>query len=66
MKVIVNGDEIQLSEGANLKDLLNAISLGEAKVAIELNQSIVPRSQHAGQQLNDGDRVEIVHAIGGG
>jgi sulfur carrier protein len=66
MKVIVNGDEIQLGEDANLMDLLKAISLGEAKVAIELNQSIVPRSQHAGQQLSDGDRVEIVHAIGGG
>lgn len=66
MKVIVNGDEIQLDEDANLMDLLKAISLGEAKVAIELNQSIVPRSQHEGQQLSDGDRVEIVHAIGGG
>jgi sulfur carrier protein len=36
------------------------------RVAVELNQEIVPRSRHASQSLADGDRLEIVHAIGGG
>ncbi|MGV8409398.1 sulfur carrier protein ThiS, partial [Pseudomonas aeruginosa] len=36
------------------------------RVAVELNLDIVPRSQHASTALKDGDRVEIVHAIGGG
>lgn len=66
MKVIVNGDEQELNDGATLLDLLEAISLRQAKVAIELNQSIVPRSLHAQQRLTEGDRIEIVHAIGGG
>lgn len=66
MKVKVNGDELELKEGATLIDLLETLSLGQAKVAIELNQSIVPRSQHASQQLSANDSIEIVHAIGGG
>jgi len=66
MQILVNGDSIELLEGATLVDLLRHLSLLDAKVAIELNQSIVPRSQHAQQRLAHQDHVEIVHAIGGG
>lgn len=66
MQILVNGDSIELQEGATLVDLLEHLSLLDAKVAIELNQSIVPRSQHAQQRLSHQDQVEIVHAIGGG
>lgn len=66
MQILVNGDTVELKEGATLIDLLAHLSLGDAKVAIELNQSIVPRSQHAQQRLSPQDQVEIVHAIGGG
>ncbi len=66
MRVIVNGDEVELTTGATLADLLEKLALGSTKVAVELNQAIVPRSQHAQQRLQQGDRVEIVYAIGGG
>ncbi len=66
MRVIVNGDELELPADATLNDLLQILSLGATKVAVELNQSIVPRSQHAQQRLQQGDCVEIVYAIGGG
>lgn len=66
MQIFVNGDSVELKEGATLMDLLEHLSLRDAKVAIELNQSIVPRSQHAQQGLAEQDHVEIVHAIGGG
>lgn len=66
MQILVNGDTIELPEGATLVDLLTHLSLQDAKVAIELNQAIVPRSQHAQQHLTHQDQVEIVHAIGGG
>lgn len=66
MQILVNGDTIELPEGAALVDLLTHLSLQDAKVAIELNQVIVPRSQHAQQRLTHQDQVEIVHAIGGG
>lgn len=66
MRVIVNGDEVELPADATLNDLLQILSLGAAKVAVELNQTIVPRSQHALQRLQPDDCVEIVYAIGGG
>lgn len=66
MQVKVNGEDLELASGATLTDLLQVLALGDAKVAIELNHSIVPRSQHARQTLGDGDQIEIVHAIGGG
>ncbi len=66
MRVKVNGDEVVLARDATLADLLEVLALGNAKVAVELNHAIVPRSQHAQQRLQDGDNIEIVHAIGGG
>ncbi|MDX1490967.1 MAG: sulfur carrier protein ThiS [Pseudohongiellaceae bacterium] len=66
MKVTVNGDEVSVKDGANLIDLLESLELRDAKIAIELNQNIVPRSQHSQQLLQAGDSIEIVHAIGGG
>lgn len=66
MRVIVNGDEVEVPADATLVDLLEKLALGSTKVAVELNQTIVPRSQHAQQHLQQGDRLEIVYAIGGG
>jgi sulfur carrier protein len=47
-------------------DLIDQLSLTGKRLAVEVNEDIVPRSQHAERRLNDGDRVEVVHAIGGG
>ena len=66
MRVIVNGDAIELPADATLIDLLQKLALGSTKVAVELNQTIVPRSQHALQRLQQDDCIEIVYAIGGG
>lgn len=66
MQISVNGEPMQLADGATLMDLLAILKLQELRVAVELNQEIVPRSRHAGQTLQDQDRIEIVHAIGGG
>jgi sulfur carrier protein len=66
MRVIVNGDAIELPADATLIDLLQMLALGSTKVAVELNQTIVPRSQHALQRLQQDDCIEIVYAIGGG
>ena len=66
MHVIVNGDAVELPADATLIDLLQMLALGSTKVAVELNQTIVPRSQHALQRLQQDDCIEIVYAIGGG
>ncbi len=49
-----------------LSELLVELGLGERRLAVELNNTIIPRGEHPTTILKDGDRVEIVHAIGGG
>ncbi|MEH6578117.1 MAG: sulfur carrier protein ThiS [Amphritea sp.] len=66
MQIQVNGDSIQLQEGATITTLIEQMELGGRRVAVELNLEIVPRSQHPETVLSEGDRVELVHAIGGG
>jgi len=66
MQVQVNGDSIELRDGATLTDLLEQMALVGKRIAIEVNLEIIPRSEHAQTTLNEGDQVEIVQAIGGG
>jgi sulfur carrier protein len=66
MQIVVNGSTVDLEDGATLFNLLEHLGLSDAKIAVELNQNIVPRSQLAEQNLQHQDQVEIVHAIGGG
>lgn len=66
MQVNVNGDAMQLPDGATVSILIEHLALSGKRLAVEVNEDIVPRSRHAEFQLNNGDRVEVVHAIGGG
>jgi thiazole synthase len=63
--VTVNGEPRQLAEGS-VADLVRALGLDPAKVAVERNREIVPRSTLADVRLADGDQFEIVHFVGGG
>ena len=56
----------QLAAGANLQDLIAELGLKGDRVAIEHNGNIVPRAEWADARLADGDRLEIVHFVGGG
>ena len=66
MSVVVNGEPRQVPVGANVADLLGLLGLAAPKVAVERNLEIVPRSAWATTRLAAGDRLEIVHFIGGG
>ena len=66
MEILLNGHACQTREGATLDDLLREQGLAERRVAIEVNGEIVPRGRRAGHVLLPADRVEIVHALGGG
>lgn len=66
IQVTLNGAPRALPVGSTLADLLAAAGHAGRRVAIERNGEIVPRSRHAETTLADGDRVEIVQAIGGG
>jgi thiamine biosynthesis protein ThiS len=64
--LIVNGEERSFGEVRDLAELVGDLGLDARKVAVEHNLSIVPRSLYAVTPLADGDRIEIVHFIGGG
>ncbi len=66
MHIIVNGKPESIAENSNLTDLINHLTLGGSRIAVELNREIVPHSNYKSQVLQDGDNVEIVQAIGGG
>jgi sulfur carrier protein len=66
MDIVLNGDRYQLEEGATVGALVEHLALTGRRLAVEVNEEVIPRSQHPGHRLAQGDRVEIVHAIGGG
>jgi sulfur carrier protein len=66
MDIELNGQPRRIDTGASILALLESEGLAERRVAVEVNGEIVPRSLHAAHALVEGDRVEIVHALGGG
>ena len=66
MKIVLNGGEREIDAPHTLAHLLEIAGYAERRVAVEINREIVPRSGYATRVLAAGDRVEIVHAIGGG
>ena len=66
MQIQLNGEPRELAPATSVSQLLEQLDLVGRRVAVELNLDIVPRSAHATTILQPGDRVEVVHAIGGG
>ena len=66
IEVTVNGASHRLDRGADVSTLLARLELTGRKVAVERNGEIVPKSAHASTALANGDRLEIVVAVGGG
>ena len=66
MNILLNGEQIEISEATSIQVLIEQLELTGRRIAVEVNEDIVPRSEHDQHQLVAGDRVEIVHAIGGG
>lgn len=66
LQIIINGEAQSLSAGATVASLLSDKELVGKRVAVERNGEIVPKSQHAETVLAEGDRLEIVVAVGGG
>ena len=66
IEVQINGMTQQLPAGLSLAQLLIHLQLQERRLAIEYNLDVIPRSEYATVSLQQGDRLEIVHAIGGG
>jgi sulfur carrier protein len=66
MNVILNGEVRELPENSSLQQLLAHFSLPSQRIAIELNKSVVRRKEWADVRLNEDDRIEVIHFVGGG
>ncbi len=66
MQVVVNGEARDVPEGTTVAALLALVGAPAAGVAVEVNQSVVRRAEHAARALAPGDRVEVVTLVGGG
>jgi thiamine biosynthesis protein ThiS len=66
MKLQINGEAHDFNPPLTLAGLVEQLDMKADRVAVELNRSIVPREQWQGTNLADGDRLEIVHFVGGG
>jgi len=66
MQIYLNGQPLDIAAPISLTQLLDQQGFAQRRVAVEVNRSIVPKSRHGEHLLEDGDKVEIVHALGGG
>jgi sulfur carrier protein len=65
MQLVVNGEPFSLETGTTVADVLRALEI-TGPVAVELNESVIPRREHTTFEVHEGDRLEVVHFVGGG
>ncbi|MEM8844984.1 MAG: sulfur carrier protein ThiS [Pseudomonadota bacterium] len=66
MLIILNGHPRSVDPQSTLKDLLRRLELQNRRLAVEVNQKVISRSEHIKFKLSEGDKVEIIQAVGGG
>ena len=66
MQIQLNGEPREIPDQSSIGDLIRLLDLSQERLAIELNQAVVRRSHWVNTILREGDRVEIVHFVGGG
>jgi sulfur carrier protein len=68
MRIYLNGEELEVPEGITISELIKSLNLQVREVgfAVAVNEEVVPKSKYKSYKLSEGDRVEIVHLVGGG
>jgi sulfur carrier protein len=66
MQIYLNGVEKQIPNASNMAGLIELLDLGGKRIAVEVNEELVPRSSFNQHLLQENDRVEIIQAVGGG
>ena len=66
MNIHVNGERLELPFNSNIKDLVVFLGFQNQRIALEVNELIIPKSKYSTFLLNDNDKVEIINAVGGG
>jgi sulfur carrier protein len=66
MKVLLNGETREISGELNLSDLLKRFSMPSERIAVELNREVVRKKDWENTKITEGDRLEVIHFVGGG
>jgi len=66
MRLTVNGEILETTEASTVVELLNKLSIEPSRVAVEVNLSIIKKTDYSTFRLNEGDNVEIINFVGGG
>lgn len=66
MRIFLNGQATEVAENCKISPLLNQLGMDNQRLAVEVNQEIVPRSRFEEFSLKPEDKIEIVRAVGGG
>ncbi len=66
MNIVINGAPTEVEEAIGMSALVQHLGLAGRRIAVEVNEELIPRSRFDTHVLRPGDRVEIIHAVGGG
>ena len=66
MNILLNNKPEKIFDGSTIKELLEIKNIKDKYYAVEINKRIIPKSDHETHVIKDGDRIEIITAIGGG
>ncbi len=66
MQLNINGEQLELKTSRTISDMVRELAIDVPHFAVALNYNVVPKSQYESTPLKEGDKVEIVHAVGGG
>lgn len=66
MQVVINGEPREIADGVTITALLTTLGIDLRRVAVELNEQVVPKARHAQTSIKPNDRLEIVTFVGGG
>lgn len=66
MQIVINGEKRDVDDGLNLADMVERLKLSSERVAIELNFNVIRKKDWTHTKLTDGDKLEVIHFVGGG
>jgi sulfur carrier protein len=66
VNILVNGESLELPNNPNIRDLIEHLGCQNQRIALEVNEAIIPKSAHEEFLLSDNDKIEIIKAVGGG
>lgn len=66
MKILLNGEQKDCEQGCSIAHLLALLELQGKRLAVEVNQEVIPKAEHEAFILSEDDKIEIIQAVGGG